>query len=71
MTMRDNEWQRMTTNDNERQQKTASGTTNENDTVHFKEQMTAIKYKDRYTTSRGGWLQLEWINRLSLKRSNA
>ena len=28
----------------------ASGTTNENDTVHFKEGMTAIKHKSRYIT---------------------
>ena len=40
------EWQQVTTNDNEWynewQQVTASGTTNENGTVHFKEWMIAI-----------------------------
>ena len=35
----------MTKNDNEWQQMAASGTTNENDTVHFKEWMTVIKHK--------------------------
>ena len=29
---------------------TAGGTTNENDTVHFKEWMAAIKHKKSYTT---------------------
>ena len=42
---------------------TASGTTNENDRVYFKEWMVAIQHKNRYTTSRDGWLQLEWLNR--------
>ena len=46
---------------------TAGGATNENDTVHFKEWMAAIKHKNRYTTSRDEWLQLEWLNRLPLK----
>ena len=40
-----------------------SGTTNENDTAHFKELMTALKHKSKYTTSRDGWLQLEWLNK--------
>ena len=57
------EWQRVTTNDNEWQQTILSGTTNENDTVHFKELMTALKHKSKYTTSRDGWLQLEWLNK--------
>ena len=39
------------------------GTTNENDTVHFKECMAAIKHKNRYTTSSDRWLQLEWLNK--------
>ena len=42
---------------------TASGTTNENDTVHFKEWMAAIKHKNKSNTSRDGWLQLEWLNK--------
>ena len=42
---------------------TAGGTTNENDTPHFKEWMAAIKHKNRYTTLRDGWLQLEWLNK--------
>ena len=33
----DNKWERMTANDNEWQQVIASGTTNENSTVHLKE----------------------------------
>ena len=37
---------------------TAGGTTNENNTAHFKEWIAAIKHKNRYTTSRDGWLQL-------------
>ena len=45
MTVRDNEWQQVTANDNERQQTAASGTMNENDTVHFKEWMTVINTK--------------------------
>ena len=63
MKTRDNEWQRVTRNNNEGQQMTASGTTNENDTIHFKEWMTAIKHKSRYTTARDGWLQLERLNK--------
>ena len=42
---------------------TASGTTNQNDTVHFKEWMTAIKHKNRYNISRDGWLQIESLNK--------
>ena len=57
-----NEWQRVvqrvTTSDNKWQWVTASGTTNENDTIHFKEWMTAIKHKKRYTTSRDEWLKM-------------
>ena len=34
---------------------TAGGTTNENDTLHLKEWMAAIKHKNRYTISRDGW----------------
>ena len=41
----------------------AGGTTNENDTANFKEWMAAIKHKNRYTTSTGGWLQLERLNK--------
>ena len=52
VTTRDNEWQRVTANDNEWHQTTASGTTKEKDTVHFNEWMTAIKHKNRYTSSR-------------------
>ena len=61
-----------TTYDNEwRQPITAGGTTNENDTVHFKEWMAAIKHKNRYTSSREGWLQLQWLNKYtSHKKSN-
>ena len=51
---------------------TAGDTTNENDTVNFKEWMDAIKHKNRSTTSRDGWLQLEWLNKLTaLEKSNA
>ena len=42
---------------------TADGTTNENGPVQFKEWMTAIKHKNKYTTSSDGWLQLEWLNK--------
>ena len=42
---------------------TASGTTNENDIVHLKEWMAAIKHKGRYINSRDGWLQLERLNK--------
>ena len=42
---------------------TAGGTTNENDTVNFKEWMDAIKHKSRCATSRDGWLQLERLNK--------
>ena len=38
---------------------TASGTTNENDTVHLKEWMTTTKNKNKYTTSRDVQLQLD------------
>ena len=48
---------------------TASGTTNENSTVHFKEWLTAIlsmtktenttRKHDKDNTSRDGWLQLK------------
>ena len=38
----DKEWERVTTNDNEWQRVAASGTTNENRTVHFKEWIIAI-----------------------------
>ena len=63
MTKSDNEWQTMTTNDNEWQQMTASGTKNVSHTILFKECMTAIKHKNRYTTSMDGWLQLELLNK--------
>ena len=76
MTASENEWQRVTTNDkewqrmtnsdsknNEWQQMTASGTKNVRDTVLFKEWMTVIKHKNRYTTSMDGWLQLELLNK--------
>ena len=54
------ELQGVKTNDIERQWMTASSTTNENDTEHFKEWMTAIKHRNRHTIiSRDGWLQLE------------
>ena len=46
---------------------TTGGTTNENNTVHFKKWMAAIKHKSRYTTSKDGWLQLEWLNKTALK----
>ena len=42
---------------------TASGTKNVRDTVLFKEWMTVIKHKNRYTTSMDGWLQLELLNK--------
>ena len=43
---------------------TASGTTNENSTVHFKEWMIAIfSMTKTYTTSRDVWFQLEWLNK--------
>ena len=42
---------------------TAGGTTNENDKVIFKKWMDAIKDKNRYTTSRDGWLQLELLKK--------
>ena len=32
----------------------ASGTTNENGTVHFKDWMAALKHKNRYATLRDG-----------------
>ena len=51
---------------------TVSGTTNENDIVHLKEWMAAIKHKSRYINSRDGWLELEWLNKYTaLKKSNA
>ena len=43
-----------------------SGTTNENNTVHSKEWMTAIKCKSRCTTSRDKWLQLELLNKQTI-----
>ena len=45
-------------------------TENENETLHFKEWITAIKHKNKCTTSRDGWLQLEQLNRVPLKKSN-
>ena len=42
MTTSDSEWQGVPTNNNEWQRMTESGTTNENNTVHFNEWMTAI-----------------------------
>ena len=54
MTTSKNKWQRVATNDNEWQQMAASGTTNENGTVHFKEWMAALKHKNRYATLRDG-----------------
>ena len=54
------EWQQVTTNDNkwynELQQVTASGTTNEKGTIHFKGMDDCHPYydKNRYTTSRYG-----------------
>ena len=51
------DWQQVTKSDNEWQQAIANGTTNENDTVYFKEWVTAIKHKNRYATSRGGGLK--------------
>ena len=42
---------------------TTGGTTNENDRAHLKERMAAIKHENRYTTSTGGWLQLERLNK--------
>ena len=70
-TTSDNEWQRITasgtTSDNKWQWVTpsdSSGTMNENAIVYFKEWMIAIAFKNRYTTtSRDGWLQLEWFNK--------
>ena len=38
----DNEWQQLATNENKWQRVTASGKTNENGTVYFKEWMIAI-----------------------------
>ena len=42
---------------------TSSGTANKSDIVHFKKWMTSITQKIRYTTSRDGWPQLEWLNK--------
>ena len=73
VTTSDNEWERVAKNDNEWQRVTASGTTNENSTVHFKEWLTAIlsmtktenttRKHDKDNTSRDGWLQLKWLNK--------
>ena len=51
----------MTMSDSEGQQ----AVTNENSTVHFKEQMIAIlsMTKNRFTTSTDGWLILKWLNK--------
>ena len=68
-TTSEEEWHRAKKSDNELQWVTASessGTVNENGTVHFKEWMIVIisMTKKRYTTtSRDGWLQLEWLNK--------
>ena len=97
-TMNENEWQRMTTNDNEWcnkwQRVTRSNTTSDKEwkqiamsdsewqqwynqwkrhsTLQRMDNCRPFNDKNRYsTTSKDGWLQLEWlnINRLSLRSS--
>ena len=69
-TVSNNKWQRVTTNDNEWQRVTKSGTTSK--TGKFTSKMdncNSFYNENRYTTSRDGWLILEWLNRLLLKSS--
>ena len=67
VTTSNNEWQGVKTNDNEWQRLTASSTTKENSTVHFKEWMISNFTMTKTDTSRDGRLQLEWLkNRLPL-----
>ena len=65
-TTSDNKWQCVTASD-------SSGSTNENGTVHFKEWMIAILSMTKTDTlllqGMDRWLQLEWLNRLSLRSS--
>ena len=58
-------WERMTTSDNNWQWVAANdiGTTNQNDTAHFKEWVTAFWDKDRCITFRYGLLQLNCLNK--------
>ena len=72
MTMNDSEWQqvaqRVTTNDNDWQRVTKSGTTSKKDTFTSKmDDCNSFFNENSDTTSRDGWLILEWLNRLPLK----
>ena len=72
-----NEWQRVTTNDNEWQQMTMNDSEWQKVVQRVKKTHLLQKMDDcnsfynenRYTTSRDGWLILEWLNRLLLKSS--
>ena len=51
---------------------TAGGTTNKSDRVQFNQWVASIKHKNRYATSRDGWLKLEWLHKYAApKKSNA
>ena len=81
MTTSDNEWQRVvqrvTTNDNEWQQTTMSDSEWQKVVQRVKKTHLLQRMDDcnsfyngnRYTTSRDGWLILEWLNRLPLTSS--
>ena len=81
MTENDSEWrrvvQRVTTNDNEWQQTTMSDSEWQKVVQRVKKTHLLQRMDDcnsfyngnRYTTSRDGWLILEWLNRLPLTSS--
>ena len=81
MTMNDSEWQqvaqRVTTNDNEWQQMTMIDSEWQKvvqrvKKTHLLQKMddcNSFYNKNRHTTSRDGWLILEWLNRLPLTSS--